>query len=144
MPWGQNKAQVAASRSSLCAGALCLTASLSAALASGAGAQPAPGGYGCLSFHEVNATVAPEEAQRLGAPRGYKTYPQLRDPSDRLVLRESPITSSGEIVEADGIFDPQSHRSIVKVRFNRDAAGRLGPLPRPMSAGSWRSCSMAR
>jgi hypothetical protein len=75
-------------------------AMLMAALASGAGAQPAGSGYGGQSFHEVNATVMPEEALRLGAPRSYRVYSRLRDPSDQLVLRERPIISSREIVEA--------------------------------------------
>lgn len=100
------------------------------ALVVGGGAQFAPAQTGCLSFHEVHASVTAQEAAQIQVPDGFRIYPSADPQNAQLLLRETPVVSGGEVADAQPGFDARTSQPIVNFRFNAQGARKFGSFTR--------------
>lgn len=103
---------------------------LSIALSVGGDAQFASAQTGCLSFHEVHATVTAQEATQTQVPEGFRIYPSADPPNSQLLLRETPVLGGGEVADAQPGFDARTSWPIVNFRFNAEGARKFSSFTR--------------
>ena len=79
-----------------------------------------------LTFHEVHPSMSASEAKAGRPPPGYAVYPPL-DPNDvPRVLRERPVVTGEQLVDAQPSFDQRTNQPVVVFRFNSSGARRFG------------------
>ena len=65
----------------------------------------------CPSFHEVHPAITAKEALETRVPTGFKIYPSLDEQDEKVLLREIPIVSGGEVADARTDFDGRTSAS---------------------------------
>jgi preprotein translocase subunit SecD len=85
-----------------------------------------------LTFHEVHPSTSAEEAQQTRVPLGYRIYPG--DPEGEagrsFLLKEAPVVSGEDLVDAQPGFDQQTNEPIISFRFNQSGARKFGRFTR--------------
>lgn len=79
-----------------------------------------------LTFHAVHPTVTAEEAQNTRVPFGYKVFPSGEGDGRSYVLKESPVVSGEDLVDAQPGFDQRTNEPIISFRFNQSGARKFG------------------
>jgi len=80
-----------------------------------------------LTFHAVHPDITAEEASQTRAPVGYKVYPSGEGEGGRnYLLRESPVVSGEDLVDAQPGFDQRTNEPIISFRFNQSGARKFG------------------
>ncbi|MFV0297725.1 MAG: protein translocase subunit SecD [Hyphomicrobiaceae bacterium] len=79
-----------------------------------------------LSFHEVNPSMTPEEARQGRPPAGWRIYPSDEPGAPPYLLRDTPVVSGEELVDAQPGFDPQTNLPVINFRFNQQGARKFG------------------
>ncbi len=79
-----------------------------------------------LSFHEVHASMTPDEARQGRPPIGWRIYPSDEPGAPAYLLRESPVVAGEELVDAQPGFDQQTSLPIINFRFNQQGARKFG------------------
>ena len=79
-----------------------------------------------LTFHAVNPTMTADEAKNTRVPLGYKIYPSVEEGGRSLVLKEAPVVSGEDLVDAQPGFDQRTNEPIISFRFNQAGARKFG------------------
>jgi len=80
-----------------------------------------------LTFHEVHPTTSAEEARQTRVPLGYKIYPSDEgEAGGSYLLKEAPVVSGEDLVDAQPGFDQRTNEPIISFRFNQSGARKFG------------------
>lgn len=79
-----------------------------------------------LTFHEVHPTTTAEEARQTRVPLGYKIYPGEESEGGSFLLKEAPVVSGEDLVDAQPGFDQRTNEPIISFRFNQSGARKFG------------------
>ena len=80
-----------------------------------------------LTFHDVNREVSAEDARQGRVPPGYKIYPSAKaEGTASYVLRETPVVSGEDLVDASQGFDQRANEPVINFRFNQKGARTFG------------------
>jgi SecD/SecF fusion protein len=83
-----------------------------------------------LSFHEVHPTLTPEEARATRVPAGYRIFPSIEGRGGAIVLRDTPVVSGEDLVDAQPSFDQRDNGWVISFRFNQAGARKFGNFTR--------------
>ncbi|MGQ0671368.1 MAG: protein translocase subunit SecD [Hyphomicrobium sp.] len=83
-----------------------------------------------LAFHEVHNTVTATEAKEGRVPIGFKIYESGEGESERrssgYVLKEVPVVSGEDLVDAQPGFDSRNNEPVINFRFDNKGARMFG------------------
>jgi len=79
-----------------------------------------------LTFQAVHPTISPSEAHQTRPPVGYAIYPPLRSDDTEYVLKQRPVVTGEELVDAQPSFDRRTNEPVVVFRFNSSGARKFG------------------
>ena len=85
-----------------------------------------------LSFHDVEQSKTPEEAEQTGLPPGTKIYPMKADERDgipagaKMLLKVAPVLNGEDLADAQATTDQQTSDWVVSFRLNNSGAIRFG------------------
>lgn len=79
-----------------------------------------------LAFHEVHPSVTATEAKEGRVPLGFKVYESGEREEERsgagYVLKELPVVSGEDLVDAQPGFDPRNNEPVINFRFDQKGA----------------------
>jgi protein-export membrane protein SecD len=84
------------------------------------------GATAALAFHEVDRTMSAEQAAVSGPPVGSKIYDYEDEGKGKILLKEVPVVTGGDLVSASASFDQQTNEPLVFFKFNTAGAVRFG------------------
>ncbi len=79
-----------------------------------------------MTFHEVCRGMTPEQALQTRPPSGCIVVEGLEDPPQLHLLKEDPVLSGEDLVDAQPAFDQQTNEPIVTFRFNTSGGATFG------------------